>query len=82
MPEIQSMLENLDDVEEDAVCHEVDGWLPPSMADNCREIMNKYVLEEINRRNKLSNQTVNSLIGENHVSSSGSESDFSDSEQF
>ncbi|KAK6618973.1 hypothetical protein RUM44_003354 [Polyplax serrata] len=77
VPEIQVMLENLDPIDENAICHEVDGWLPPSMADTCRDIMNKYVSEEIRRRNTLSNQSSNRIMVDSAIAlSSGSESDF------
>lgn len=83
VPEVQAMLENLETVDAQAVCHEVDGWLPPAMADTCRDIMNKYVSEEVARRNKMSNQSTNTLVMDNQGSlSSGSDSDFSDSEQY
>ena len=73
------MLENLENVDESTVCHEYDGWLPPAMADTCRDIMNKYVSEEVRRRNKLSSQPNNVLMMDNQISSE-SESEFFDSE--
>ncbi|EEB14902.1 conserved hypothetical protein [Pediculus humanus corporis] len=79
VPEVQAMLENLENVDESTVCHEYDGWLPPAMADTCRDIMNKYVSEEVRRRNKLSSQPNNVLMIDNQISSE-SESEFFDSE--
>lgn len=68
------MLENLPPVEEQAVCHEVHGWLPIGMGDACRDVMNKYVSEEVKRRNELPAQS-SSLLSSDNLRYSGSESD-------
>lgn len=81
MPEIQSMIENLPMIDENAICNEFHGWLPKDMADACREIMNKYVLEEVKRRNELAVQSTSQTQMTSHnLQYSSSESDFTDPE--
>ncbi|KAL0273922.1 UNVERIFIED_CONTAM: hypothetical protein PYX00_006480 [Menopon gallinae] len=77
VPEIQSMLENLPMVDEQATCNEVHGWLPAGMSESCREVMNKYIAEEVRRRSELSLPTapdVNARAQVNRFSGSESES--------
>ena len=71
------MLDNLPMVDDQAECHEIHGWLPHGMADDCRKIINGYVDEEIKRRNELFHSTSQSQIKQSY---SSSESEFSDPE--
>lgn len=77
VPEIQAMLDNLPMVDDQAVCHEIHGWLPKEMGEKCREILNKHVEEEVKRRNDQSHSTNQAQMKQSY---SSSESDYSDPE--
>lgn len=71
------MIENLPSPEDKATCHEPNGWLPTGFADSIRDIMNRYVSEEVRRRNGLTPQLTSQSIPD-QAQSSNSDSDSSD----
>ncbi|XP_018332760.1 general transcription factor 3C polypeptide 5 [Agrilus planipennis] len=56
LPEIQLMFEKLPKVPPDAKCHPKNGWLPENFTNQCREIVNQYVLEAVDSTSPLQDQ--------------------------
>ncbi|GJQ67245.1 hypothetical protein Trydic_g8150 [Trypoxylus dichotomus] len=52
LPEIQIMLNRLPPVMPGTVCDYKNGWLPNKFTEQCREIVNKYMIEHIKKINQ------------------------------
>lgn len=47
--EIESMVARLPRIAPGSICHERLGWLPPGFAEQCRDIINNIVIEQLKR---------------------------------
>ncbi|KAK9707969.1 Tau95 Triple barrel domain [Popillia japonica] len=52
LPEIQTMLNRLPPIMPGTVCDFKNGWLPNKFTDQCREIVNKYMIEQVQKANQ------------------------------
>ncbi|XP_054285252.1 general transcription factor 3C polypeptide 5-like [Macrosteles quadrilineatus] len=57
VPEIEAMVERLPRLPPSSKCHERLGWLPPGFAEQCRDIMNSLVSQQIQREQAADSQS-------------------------
>ncbi|KAI4466175.1 general transcription factor iiic polypeptide 5 [Holotrichia oblita] len=56
LPEIQTMLNRLPPIMPGTDCDFKNGWLPNKFTDQCRDIVNKYMIEQVQKANQEENR--------------------------
>lgn len=69
IPEIQDMLQRLPKIPTNVKFDQKNGWLPASFTEQCREIVNKYVLDAVQEELRKENSTMHQDQAEDHEDS-------------